>query len=952
MTVYTTVPQDDSNLEITVTESDDIVSLDINSASFTLIGAVNSINGLVGDVTLELGLTEGEVQTLIDDSIAAIDYPVDSVNGQTGDVTLTTNEISEDVNLYYTDARVDDYLNSGNITSIAFSNGAPGATTLSWNVDDGTLEFPLNAEVNLQIGQENVILARNESGSTLPDGTAVRVTGAQGARLTVDRASNDNDGLSASTIAITTQTIANNNPGYITTEGLVRGLNTSMWADGDTLYLGSNGALTNVKPVTPLHMVHLGWVVRSHPVEGSIFVDVQNGYELEELHDVLITNVQDGEGLVWDGVNGYWKNATISVDLTGYATEAYVDAAVPTLTSELTNDSGFITSYTESDPVFSASVAAGITTQDVIDWNSAFAWGDHASVGYLTDPGNTFTTDGQFRFITEYGIPAWDPYDGEFRIANYTDPDNSLLNTVRLLTANNNTFLQVDVGDTGGGDDGSHSVNLELQGTQTSITVNSDRLQINAPEIFSENLTLNSGGNPYTLLGGLTTELNIQQSSTPGDYGRLEVNAYKNIDLISWDNFSSPQSNMLRVMKGNIEGGVAEEQSQWNAIQWGSTDGVDFYQIGALGARYDNTIGHETKLQVFDPDTSSLLNNWTVHEHYLYGGKPIWHKSYNNTDRDGLSVTETGMLIWNTDAGGLEVYDGSAWTGVGGGGGASALGDLTDVTIASVSDGDILRYNGTAMEWQNTNLGLSLTPTVSIPSTIYSFSTVVVTVTNWASYDDPNVWAQLKDSGGNVIVTNAQMTDNHDGTFVFTSPSTGVDFVLEVKVQDFGDLASDTASVTFDIVQFGGTFRYWRVVYGSTFTGTANTGLYNVRFYSGANQTGTAYPANMTSATTPAPYVVTSSYYYSATYADWKAFDTAPGGWWWLLSAPGGTNGQWLQVDMGSSVSVQSMTIGSYYSVAPDQVTILASDTGSFTGEETTIVTVPVNYQNSIINIG
>ena len=38
---------------------------------------------------------------------------------------------------------------------------------------------------------------------------------------------------------------------------------------------------------------------------------------------------------------------------------------VPTKTSDLVNDSGFITSVSESDPVFSASPAAGITATDI-----------------------------------------------------------------------------------------------------------------------------------------------------------------------------------------------------------------------------------------------------------------------------------------------------------------------------------------------------------------------------------------------------------------------------------------------------------------------------------------------------------------------------------------------------------------------------------------------------------
>ena len=40
---------------------------------------------------------------------------------------------------------------------------------------------------------------------------------------------------------------------------------------------------------------------------------------------------------------------------------------IPTKTSQLDNDSGFLTS--ESDPVFSASAAATITSQDITDWN-------------------------------------------------------------------------------------------------------------------------------------------------------------------------------------------------------------------------------------------------------------------------------------------------------------------------------------------------------------------------------------------------------------------------------------------------------------------------------------------------------------------------------------------------------------------------------------------------------
>lgn len=56
----------------------------------------------------------------------------------------------------------------------------------------------------------------------------------------------------------------------------------------------------------------------------------------------------------------YWANDA------GYITSA----ALPTKTSDLTNDSGFLTSYTETDPIYSASPAAGITSADISSWDA------------------------------------------------------------------------------------------------------------------------------------------------------------------------------------------------------------------------------------------------------------------------------------------------------------------------------------------------------------------------------------------------------------------------------------------------------------------------------------------------------------------------------------------------------------------------------------------------------
>jgi len=68
-----------------------------------------------------------------------------------------------------------------------------------------------------------------------------------------------------------------------------------------------------------------------------------------------------------------------------------VTISVPTKVSDLTNDSGFITSYTETDPVFSASVAASITSADITSWNGKSTFS--GSYNDLTDKPTLFSGD-------------------------------------------------------------------------------------------------------------------------------------------------------------------------------------------------------------------------------------------------------------------------------------------------------------------------------------------------------------------------------------------------------------------------------------------------------------------------------------------------------------------------------------------------------------------------------
>lgn len=204
---------------------------------------------------------------------------------------------------------------------------------LVWNNTEGTLDLGLKGgNVTLQVGQENVVRVVNKTVPLITlqeaDYQAVRISGATGQRLSVRLAQADNDANSTTTIGLVTETIAGNQEGFVTTFGLVREINTTgslqgeTWADGDVLYLSPTvaGQITNIKPSAPQHLVTIGYVEYAHANHGKIFVKVDNGYELNELHDVTYpTTLANGEILQYNGSTLRWENAVPKIQVLAQA---------------------------------------------------------------------------------------------------------------------------------------------------------------------------------------------------------------------------------------------------------------------------------------------------------------------------------------------------------------------------------------------------------------------------------------------------------------------------------------------------------------------------------------------------------------------------------------------------------------------------------------------------------
>ena len=143
----------------------------------------------------------------------------------------------------------------------------------------------------------------------------------------------------------------------------------------------------------------------------------------------------------------------------------FTPPTIPTNVSELTNDSGYITGYTEADPIFTSSPAAGITAQNITDWNEAHGWGDHSQAGYLSGIGAL-----SINALLNVNAPS--PSPGDFLI--WDDPNQEWrADQLVSLAVSDSNYGDITVSSSGA----AWSINNDVVGpdelTDTSVTAGS-----------------------------------------------------------------------------------------------------------------------------------------------------------------------------------------------------------------------------------------------------------------------------------------------------------------------------------------------------------------------------------------------------------------------------------------------------------------------------------------------
>ena len=246
--------------------------------------------------------------------------------------------------------------------------------------------------------------------------------------------------------------------------------------------------------------------------------------------DVNIATLQDAQLLRYSVANSRWENWTPD----------------------------YLTAYTETDPVFTASPAGGITGTNIANWNTAYGWGDHGVAGYLTAEADTLeTVVSRGNTATGLIIAYGGVRGGTLSSGNSNDVQLSHNNSTHKSTLQHlNTFSNFDIKSVtdinilggiseGGGVNLSHTTNagdtpvVRLTTTSTGVTVTGD---LNFTGDLYQNGVLFSGGG-----GGANVTISdtAPGSASAGDLwwesdkGRLKI-YYNDTDSTQWVDASPP----------------------------------------------------------------------------------------------------------------------------------------------------------------------------------------------------------------------------------------------------------------------------------------------------------------------------------------------------------------------------------------------------------------------------
>ena len=519
-------------IDINIVE--EIITISTPTGGYPTPATVYSVFGRTGNITALEG-----------------DYTL----SQLGDVTITnptTNQI-----LKYNGYTWINGTDAGGITSIgltmppAFSvsgspltaNGTIGVTaigdTTQYIAGNGSLiTFPVAGQAGTLIRQ-----VRNQTGSTLTKGTVVYISGASGNKALVTKAIATGDSTSAQTFGLIQNDLANNTNGYVVVVGDIIDINTSDFTEGTQLYLSSTtaGTYTSIKQYAPNHLVYIGVVTRSHANQGTIEVKIQNGYELDELHNVSAQTPSNNNGIFYNDTTKLWEAKSITnalgfnpvpdtriITINGTSYDLSADRTWTIYTSVAARDEQTFTA-TSGQTTFTVSGGYTIGLVDVYVNGNKYTPSDYTATNGTTVILNTEILTGDIISIIKYISPIGYnpvPYTGATSDVN--------LGTNKLITTGVKDMTTPVFNYTGGdvrfiGQTGGYSY---INGITTPLEGISGNLFLSGIFVGTFNSNISNILNDFSINSNALTSISLPSLTSVGSFS-LSANALTSISLPS-----------------------------------------------------------------------------------------------------------------------------------------------------------------------------------------------------------------------------------------------------------------------------------------------------------------------------------------------------------------------------------------------------------------------------------
>ena len=536
-----------------------------------------------------------------------------------------------------------------------------------------------------------------------------------------------------------------------------------VWANAP-YFDGNYNNLTN-QPTIPAAQVNSDWTASSGVAQ------ILNKPSIPPLSSVVIGPASGGGSLIFNNVNGEFTFTP--PDLSGYSTfsGSYADL---TGKPDLSN---YLTSYTESDPVFTASPVGSVTGGQVTNWDTAYNWGNHASAGYLTAEADTFAT-----VVARGGTTTGNIQVNDITVnGNFSVIGTSTTNNVATLNVTANQIIMND-GVTGAptlngtlkvergtlpdsifrwnetsdrwefSNDGTNFYNLatgnaDLANTAGYITTytETDPLftasaasGIGASDITNWNtaygwgnhagagyLTAESDTLDSVLTRGSTTSLaatfgdltcsNLTVTGTTTQINTVQLTVNDNTIVLNNDVSTTPTENAGIEVERGLSSNV---RLRWNEAtdRWTFTnDGSTYYVMPTTIGDLPNDVGYLTSFTETDPVFSA-----SVASGITSGELANWNAAYNWGNHATAGYL-TGLL-------------------------SSSVGELSDVNVTGPATGELLRYNASSSKWENWSPNY-LTAFVESDPVFSASAAAGITNTNIVNWNTAYTWGNHAAAG-------------------------------------------------------------------------------------------------------------------------------------------------------------------------------------------------------------